>query len=313
MLHLLLNVGCVVGLVLGSYRSFKSLKDDAPVAKSALMLQFWVLFAALQFLSGFVEAYTRELKFVLIVLCFLPKRGRIITPSLYKNTVAPLFRNYGAPTARRLQWLRRRIVTACSRMHRQLSGVAITSTLPWADLAELEATEASLQDALDAVAREARRRRTHQLKRSRQRMRKRARTKQDELRPGDGGNGGDGGSGTQYADGKVVGGQTRRVSGVSDTSSELFDADQLGATTSEDEAGLWDADGAGAGDGSQSGSDYGEGDDTFDDDMGDPYDEWVQVSPRGVGSGSGGTSFTPAPALRRRRTARDRHSTGGIR
>ena len=61
-------------------------------------------------------------------------QGRTITPALYSNTIAPLFRKYGTPVERRTVWLKRRLLSGVSAIHRKLSVAAVQASLPSAEL-----------------------------------------------------------------------------------------------------------------------------------------------------------------------------------
>lgn len=281
---------CVAGLLVASYKSYKAVKDEGTRKKSQIMLQFWIMFALLQFISGFVGAYSRELKAVLVLMAFVPGQGRVILPAVYAHTAAPMFRKWGGPVSRRVAWLRRRVVCLLSQVHRAASSAALEATLPATTLAELASTESDLQGCLELLNRESRRRRTRQLKRSRRRLSAHP-GKVDEMRPGAHG------EEEEAVDGKVR--RTHRAS-LHSTSSDDVNLDDLHDTASEYEdggksGGRSDSDGAGR--------------DSESDDLFDEQDSWVQV-PRAAGDNP--SSFTPAPALRRRRL-QPRYSTGGMR
>lgn len=241
--YLVFDAATLAGIVIACYRSFKAAKSSSR-RDGEVMLMFWVLFAMLCFVGTYVEFYVRELKFVLTVGALFSGRGAVAVPAVYSRTVEPLFKKYGRPVTKRLGWIRRRAVSVLSRVHRGMSNPALRASLPGAELAGLAATEAALQDTVELISREARRRRTSQLKRSRRRLSRVP--KIDEMRPADA-------SADEHdiRDGKLA---------LPEGSSSDDDVDLAGVRSSDD-------DGAGAGS-----SD----DDAF------SNDSWVQV-PSNVG------------------------------
>jgi len=160
----LVDLLCALGLVYAAWRTAKAVRDETPSPASTACLQFWILFSIVHFVSQYITLYTRELKVLLIVGCFLPNdAGVAFTGRAYSATAEPLMRTVAKPAGRKLRTLRRFGQATLSALSRNALGGVVPSLVAGASTEELGRMEVSLENCLAALQSERQRRRTMQL------------------------------------------------------------------------------------------------------------------------------------------------------